>query len=129
MKQWLRAALRSLKDEHGIGMAESVVAIGLLGVGVVALVSALSAGSIAVKEQSQEVVAQQLAQAQIEAIKAAPYDVTGASYTTVSAPAGYSVAFTINSTVYATTNIQKITVTVSRSGSPVLTVESYKVNR
>jgi type II secretory pathway pseudopilin PulG len=129
LRKKLRKTLGSLQSEYGIGIVESIVAIGLLGMGIVALIGALSTASIAVKENSQSVVARQLAETQVETIKAAPYDVSGNSYTTISAPIGYSVAFTVNSLIYATTDIQKIVVTVARNGTPVLTVENYKTNR
>ncbi len=116
-------------DERGLGLAESMVAVGLLGAGIITLVGALSSGSLAVNEVGQEVVAQRLAQAQLETMKAAVYDVTGASYSTVAAPAGYSVAFAVDSGIYGTNSIQKLTVTVSRDGTAVLTTEGYKVNR
>jgi len=118
-----------LKDEKGLGLVESMVAIGLLGAGVIAFASALAAGSLTVNEHSQETTAQRLAQAQLESIKSAMYDASGTSYTTVSAPSGYSVSFSVNSAIYATDDIQKITVTVSRDSVPVLSVEDYKVNR
>jgi len=129
LKKWLRKGWHLLHDERGIGLAESIVAVGLLGVGVVAFITMLSTGSLAVKEQSQQTTVQQLAQSQFETIKAAPYDVTGASYPSVGAPPGYSVSFVVDSTIYAGTSIQKVTVSVSKSGDALLTLEGYKVNR
>ncbi len=108
-------------------MAESVVAVGILGVAVVAFVVALSAGSIAVREQDQQVVAQSLAQTQLEYIKGLPYDVT--SYPTVDAPEGYTVSIGVSSIPDTDTDIQKVTVTITRDGENILAVENYKVNR
>jgi hypothetical protein len=65
----------------------------------------------------------------MESVKDAAYDVTGATYATVSAPAGYAVVLNVDSGVYVNSNIQKVTVTVQRSSIPVLAIEGYKVNR
>ncbi len=129
LTEWLRKSRNILRHEHGIGLAESIVAVGLLGVGVVAFITMLSTGSLAVKAQTQQTTAQQLAQSQMEAIKAAPYDVSGASYPSISTPPDYSVAFEVDSTIYAGTAIQKVTVTVSKSGDILQTLEGYKVYR
>lgn len=118
-----------LHRESGFGLVESLVAIAILGTGVVSFVTDLSAGSVAVNVQNEAVIAQGLAQTQMEAIKAAPYSSTGASYTPVSSPEGYAISITTNSAIYNHNNIQKITVTVTHSGNPILTLEEYKVNR
>jgi type II secretory pathway pseudopilin PulG len=125
----LKRVLSHFKDERGIGLVESLVAIAILGVSVTALITDLSAGSIAVNVQSDAVLAQSLAQSQLETIKGATYDTAGTSYTVISAPSGYAVSVNTNSSIYSNNNIQKITVTVTHSGNPILVVEDYKVNR
>jgi type II secretory pathway pseudopilin PulG len=130
LKRWLwRKATHCRQDEHGLGLVETLVAVALLGGVAVTFIAALSTGSLAVSEHNQEMVAQRLAQAQQEAIKAATYDINGTGYPAVTAPSGYSIAVTVNSGIYADNNIQKITVTVSRGGTIILTTEAYKVNR
>lgn len=124
-----RRARRLVKGQGGLGLAETLVAVGILGTGVVALVGAMSAGSLAVGEQAQQATVQRLAAQQMETVKAAPYDITGASYVTVGAPAGYAVEVNVDSGIYTTTDIQLVTVTVTRDGADVLTIEDYKVNR
>jgi type II secretory pathway pseudopilin PulG len=116
-------------NESGLGLVEMLVAVSLMGLVATAFISALSTGSLAVGTQSEQTIAQQLAQTQQEVIKAAAYSTTGAGYPAVTAPSGYSVAFTVNSSIYSDTNIQKITVTISRDGTQILTTEGYKVNR
>jgi len=115
--------------QGGLGLPETLVAVGLLGTGIVALVSAMSTGSLAVGEQAQQATAQRLAAQQMETVKAAPYDATGASYATVNAPGGYAVELEVDSGIYATANIQEVTVTVLRDGTTVLMIQDYKVNR
>jgi len=93
---------------------------------VVALVTALSAGSIAVREGSQAAVAQGLARAQLEYIKSCPY-ATG--YAAMAAPEGYALAVEVGAIPGAGRDLQKITVAVSQDGEDILVVEGYKVNR
>ena len=73
-KQWLARARVWLQDERGLGLVESLAAVAILGVVVAAFVVALSSGTIAVRKGDQEVVAQSLAQTQLEYVKGYPYD-------------------------------------------------------
>lgn len=125
----LKRLTGGLREESGIGLVEALVAIAILGVGVTAFITDLSVGSVGVNIQSEEVVAQGLAQTQVEVIKNAEYDPTGAAYTPISAPTGYAVSVNTNSAIYSNNNIQKITVTINHSGSDIFTIEDYKVNR
>lgn len=126
MKQWFAKVKIWVQDQRGLGLAESIVAVAILGVAVVAFVAALSAGSIAVREGDQEVVAQRLVRTQLEYIKGYPYDTT---YSKVDEPEGYTITVGVDPTSDNDTDIQKITVTISRDGEDILTVEDYKVNR
>ena len=126
IQQWIRKIKIRFQDQRGLGLPESIVAVAILGVAVVAFVSALSAGSIAVREGDQEVVSQRLARTQLEYIKSCPYDTT---YSTVDEPEGYTISIGVGPTSDNDTDIQKITVTIYRDGEGILTVEDYKVNR
>jgi type II secretory pathway pseudopilin PulG len=114
---------------QGITLVESLVAITILGVCASTFVLALSSGMISARVQNTSVIADSLAQSQMESIKAAVYDSTGGSYSLISVPSGYSIAVQTDSTIYSTANIQKITVTVSYSGDKVSALEDFKVNR
>jgi type II secretory pathway pseudopilin PulG len=129
IKQWLARARVRVQDQRGLGLVESLIAVAILGVAVVAFVIALSAGSIAVREQDQEVVAQSLAQTQLEYIKSYTYDPTATTYPAVDTPAGYAISVDVISIPDTDDDIQKITVTISRDVGDILTVEDYKVNR
>lgn len=118
-----------LREEVGMSLVEALVAIAILSIGLTTFTLALSAGSISVASQDEVTVAQRLAQTQIESIKAATYDSTGASYSLISTPTGYSVSFTVDSAIYTNSDIQKVSVTVNHDGNPVLVTEDYKVNR
>ena len=123
------ARIKRTQGQRGLGLVETLVAVAILGTSVVAFVVALSAGSIAVGEQSEEVVAQGLAQTQLEYTKSYAYDAGASTYPAVDAPGDYTVSVGVSSVPNTGTDIQKITVTIIRDGENVLTVEDYKVNR
>ena len=118
-----------IQDQRGLGLAESVVAVAILGVAVVAFVLALATGSIAVRQGDQQLVAQSLARTQLEYIKNYPYAPSVITYPTVDTPEGYSISVEVGLIPDTDTDIQKIMVTISRDGEEILTVENYKVNR
>ncbi len=130
INQWLARAKACLVwDERGFGLVETLAAVAILGVAVVAFVGGLSSGTIAVREGNQELVAQSLAQTQLEYVKDYPYDSAATTYPTVDTPEGYSICVEVGSIPDTDTDIQKITVTISRDEEDILTVEDYKVNR
>ena len=126
LKQTLIRA--TAQGQRGLGLVETLVAVAILGTSVVAFISGLSAGSLAVREQDRIAVTQGLAQTQLEYTKSYAYNPGAVTYPAVAAPPGYSIAVSVSAVPGTDTNIQKITVTVSREGA-ALTVEGYKVNR
>lgn len=117
------------RDERGLGLVETLVAVAILGTSVVAFVTALSAGSIAVGEHDREAVAQGLAQSQLEYTKSYTYNPGAATYPLVAVPEGYTLSVGVSYVPYTDTDIQKITVTVNHDGEEMIQVEDYKVNR
>jgi len=115
--------------QRGLGLVETLVAVAILGTSVVAFVVALSAGSIAVGKQDEEVVAQSLVQTQLEYTKSYAYDAEATTYPTVDTPEGYNISVSVASIPDTDDDIQKITVTISRESENIMTVEDYKVNR
>ena len=126
IEQWLEKVKLCFREQRGLSLAESVVAVAIVGVTVVSFVSALSAGSIAVREGAQEAISQRLVRTQLEYIKSCPYD---SSYSTVEAPEGYAISVGVDSTPDNDADIQKIRVTIYKDGKDILSVENYKVNR
>jgi prepilin-type N-terminal cleavage/methylation domain-containing protein len=116
-------------EAKGSSLVELLVAIAILGIVAVTFITALSTGSITVNSQGEKVIAQGLANSQIEVIKSAAYDTTGNSYVTVTTPPNYSISISTNSNIYADNNIQKVSVTVAHNSQNILTLEGYKVNR
>lgn len=130
INQWLaRAKACLVQNERGFGLVETLAAVAVLGVAVVAFVLGLSTGSITVREGNQELVAQSLAQTQLEYVKNYPYDPAATTYPTVDTPEGYSICVEVGSIPDTDTDIQKIMVTISRDEADILTVEDYKVDR
>jgi len=118
--EWLRSGL--VRQESGVTLVESLVSVGILGLVIVAAITALSTGTLAVATVDQEVTAQSLAQWQLEEIKAAPYSATYSAIT----QADYAISVGVDPIA---ADMQRITVTVSRAGKVLMVVESYKVNR
>lgn len=129
IRKWLERIKVLVHDQRGLGLVESLVAVAILGIAAVGFAVALSSGTIAVREGEQEVIAQGLAQTQLEYTKSYSYDSQVTTYPTVAAPEGYTVSVEVNSIPDTDTDIQKITVTISRNGEEILKVEDYKVNR
>jgi type II secretory pathway pseudopilin PulG len=129
----LRSILKSITypgpGQKGLGLVETLAAVAILGTSVVAFVTALSAGTLAANEQDEEVIVQSLAQTQLEYTKSYAYDSGASSYPAVTAPEGYAVSVEVASVPGADSDIQKITLTISRESETVFTVEDYKVNR
>lgn len=117
------------RGEKGMTLVESLVAIAMLGGGVLTLVLAMSSGALALQENDQESIAQGLARTQLEYVKNYTYDPGATSYPAVSAPEGYSIVVGVTAVPGTNSNIQKITANVIRDGVIIMTAEDYKVNR
>jgi len=137
--------LVALADERGMNLVETLVTLAIVSIVLSGFLVALSVGSFGVSVVRERVTAENLARAQLEAIKDAPY-ITGAlpiSYTsqyTVTTPPGYHIGvdvsywlsptFTTDPSVDpACCGMQWITVTVSHNGEPVFRALDYKLNR
>ncbi len=128
-KRYLPNLRDLVREERGLGLVETLVAVGILGVTIVAFVAGLSTGSIAVRQADGQVVAESLARSQLEYIKAQPYNPKATTYPPVEAPNNYSIFVEVGSVPGGSADIQRITVAILRSGESILTVEDYKVNR
>ncbi len=129
IQSWL-SKLKALQDERGLTLVESLVTIAIVAVALVAFAAALSTGSLAVRENDQEVTAQSLARSQMEYIKGYPYDPGATTYPTVSTTDNYSISVVVAPVPDTNSpDIQKVTATISRDGQILLAIEDYKVNR
>jgi type II secretory pathway pseudopilin PulG len=128
VKKWVSRISR-IGNESGISLVESLVAIAILGGGVLTMILAMSGGALAVNENDQEVVAQSLARTELEYIKNYTYDSGATTYPAVSAPAGYGISVGVSAVPGGNANIQKVTANITRNGEVIMTVVDYKVNR
>jgi type II secretory pathway pseudopilin PulG len=131
---------RILNDEEGTTLVEELVTVAIIGIGIVILVAMITTGVIGVRQVNDKVLAESLARSQLEIIKDAAYqaDPVSVPYPAVAPIPNYSVAVGIeywNATsstfVSALRNdgLQKITVTVSSAGTPLVQNAEYKVDR
>ena len=118
-----------MDNQRGLGLVETLIAVAILGTAMVAFTGALSAGSLAAGSQNIDVVAQSLAQSQLEYTKSYEYDSGASTYPTISVPEGYGISVDVSSVPGTDADIQKITVTITRDSQNLLVVEDYKVNR
>ena len=129
IKYRLARTAAGFNRQCGLGLVETLIAVAVLGSAVVAFVTGLSAGTLAVNVQDEQVTAQGLAQTQLEYTRSLPYDPEASAYPPIAAPDGYSLAVQVEPVAGADANLQKIAVTVTRDGESLLTVEGYKQNR
>ena len=118
-----------LRDEKGLTLVELIIALAIVGTTLIAFAVALSTGSLAVRENEQEVTVQSLARTQMEYTKAYPYNSSATTYPTVNTTDNYSISVGVTSIPATDVNIQKVTANISQSGQVLLTIEDYKVNR
>ena len=125
----IKRLIQKLKEQKGLGLAETLVAVALLGTAVVTFIAGISAGSISVGAQEEETQVQRLARSQMEYTKSYTFTPGASTYPTITTPADYSLGVAVNSVPGGDSNIQKITVTVSRDSQVKLSMSDYKVNR
>ncbi len=118
--------------ESGVTLLETVVALAILGIIAVTFLGGLVTTSKSAFITDERATAESLAQSQMEQVISASYNATG--YSPASIPTDkdyidYSANITAESLDTPDEGIQKITVTVKRSGEQVFTLESYKVDR
>ncbi|MDY6911653.1 MAG: hypothetical protein SVM79_04770 [Chloroflexota bacterium] len=129
------------REERGMGLAESLVAVALLGTAIIALTVALSTGSLAVNATGQEVTTQNLARSQMAYTKSYPYNSSATTYPSVATfdatynpnplalPDGCSITVEASATADSNSNIQKIITTINQDKGSTLIIEDFKVNR
>jgi len=131
------------RNEGGVTLLETLVALALLGLVAVALLSGLTTAARATFIADEQATAESLARSEIEYIKGQEYETAGqyqhrAQREGFAMPTGYTTDTTVNSIDPATgetvppgqdQGIQKITVTVEHNGNHIITVESYKAQR
>ncbi len=111
--------------ERGTTLVEILVAVGIIAVSLVVLLLAISTAARATRIAADLSTATNLAQSQLETIKAAPYD-AGGNYPPISVPTG----FTLNVSVQELApGKQLVTVSVNSEGQTLAQMSTYKINR
>ena len=126
--------LKLLRGQKGVSLVETLVAMAILAAIGVTFLSGLATTSRAVALVDEQATAESIAWSQMETVKHANYVSEAATYAASPIPAdkdylNYSVAITAQPLHSPDDGIQKIKVTISRSGAGIVTVEGYKVDR
>src|SRR3990172_7667882 len=90
-----KSNLKTQNCQRGVSLVEAMVAVALLGGGVLALVVAMSGGAMAVQENDALAEAQALVRAQMEYTKSYAYDTGASTYPAITPPEGYSVSVNV----------------------------------
>ena len=122
------------RGESGTTLLETLVALAILGIISVAFLSGLTTTSRAAIISDRRVTAESLAQSQMETVKQAAYVYEATQYTPTQIPGdesytGFSVAIVAGAIESPDDGVQKITVTITRSGEDIYILQGYKVDR
>ncbi len=129
-----------ISGDAGQTLVEELVTVAVVGLGLSILVAMIATAAIGVREVNDKVTAETLARSQLELINAAPYEANPVSnpYPNPALVPGYSTSVSIrywnaSSSSFTSTlrndGLQEVTVTVSESGNPILTLTGYKNDR
>lgn len=124
-----RKHVAGVPSQRGFMMIEMMLAVAIVGTAMFAVVSAFSTSARSSVFVQETATAQWLATSQIEFIRTAEYVITPGTYTTVPSPAGYAVANATSAVSGGDSNIQTVTVTITKSGEVIFTTSTVKVNR
>ena len=120
--------------QSGTAFIETLVALALLGLVALAFLSGLTTTSRAEIISDEQSTAESLARSQMDFVKEADYAPEATSYSPAAIPSdtdytGYSATVAALPLHSPDDGIQKITVTIQRSGNTILVLEGYKVDR
>lgn len=120
--------------ESGVTLLETIVALAIIGVIAVTFLNGLTTASKSTFIADEQTTAESLAQSQMEWVKKADYSYNATTYSPAPMPVGkdyinYSVVIAAEPLHSPDDGIQRITITVKRSGEGVVILEGYKVDR
>ncbi len=138
--RWLaRVRFRFLREQRGIALLETLVAVGIMAVAGIAFLQALNTISRSSGLYQQRVTAVNLAQSQVDEIKAMSYAASYSVAPSLQFPSTYNIdvsAVWINidiengniTTAQTDTGRQQVTVTVTQGGKPIFQQKVIKTN-
>jgi prepilin-type N-terminal cleavage/methylation domain-containing protein len=123
------SASNRVSRQRGFVMIEMMLAVGIVGTAMFAVVTAFSTVSKNAEFIDGAATAQWVATSQIELVRAATFVFTPGTYTAVTVPTGYAVSNTTAAVTGGDANIQIVTVIVTKAGETVFEASTTKVNR
>jgi type II secretory pathway pseudopilin PulG len=131
MRTVAKAISRFHKEQRGISLAETLVAVAILGVIAVAFINGLTTAYKAGQINDEQTTAESIAQSQMEWVRNISYVEEATEYSPAPLPddsnyLNYSVVITAEPLHSPDEGLQKITVTVSHMGKQIIQLESYK---
>lgn len=120
------------RNQSGFTLLESLLALALLGLVVVAFVTGLGTGTRAVITGNEQATAESLARSQLEYVKDAAYQFVPANYgldPSLQIPASWSISTNVTAIHSTDDGLQEVTVLVNHSSKLVLSFSEYKENR
>ena len=120
--------------EEGFTLAETLVAVAIMGTISVTFLTGVSTASKGVSIAEEQARAESLAQSQMDWIKNCDYVYDAAEYAAGIIPVdkgytNYSVKITAEPLHNPDSGIQKITITITHSGKSILKLSDFKVDR
>ena len=109
-------------------LVESLVAISIVGTGILAAVLSLSTSSTATVKAREGATAAWVATSQVELIKASAFVPTPGNYPTVTPPPGFTVQNSTTALPGGDGFIQDVTVQVFKGGVLISEVQMVKIN-
>jgi type II secretory pathway pseudopilin PulG len=108
---------------------ESLIAVAILSMTLVVFLGGLSTGLLATGQADRLSTAHELARSQMEYTKNDIFHAAPFTYATVTPPATYAVTSTASTISGGDASMETLTVSVSKDGIAVFSLEGYKVNR
>jgi prepilin-type N-terminal cleavage/methylation domain-containing protein len=131
MRTVAKAISRFHKEQRGISLVETLVAVAILGVIAVVFINGLTTAYKAGQINDEQTTAESIAQSQMEWVRNASYEEEATAYSQAPLPddsdyVNYTVVITAEPLHSPDDGLQKITVTVSHLGKQIIQLESYK---
>ena len=120
---------RSTRSDRGFVMIEMMLAVGIVGTAMLAVVTSFSTSAKNSSFIDDAATAEWLSTSQMELVRAATFVLTPGTYTNVTAPTGFGISNVTAAVTGGDTNLQIVTVTVTKDAVIVFEASTLKVNR